>query len=169
MNKSDIDMSDFANVRAELAVRNVIALYGMAADCGDIDTALSCHCDDAEYIVSNPAAGRGADAPDLILRGHSAIADMLGSQMHQSLLPNCAHTVGPLAVKVYSDAAIALGYSRVYHQSGSAPQLMRLAFNKWDLRLQDKAWRIARRESRVMGEAAAQSLLRKTLKSWGKT
>ena len=149
-----------ARVEAELAIRNVIARYGMAADCGDIETALDCHTEDAVYVVSHPNAGRGDETGDLELRGQQAIADMLTSEMHQSLLPNCAHTVGPLVVEVTGDAAKVLGYSRVYHQQA----LMRIAINQWVMRKDNHGWKIARRESRVLGEEAAQDLLTRGLK-----
>ena len=154
MNNARLD-----KVEAELAIRNVIARYGMAADCGDIDTALECHTETATYIVSNPRAGRGSEASDLELSGHQAIADMLRSEMHQSLLPDCAHTVGPLLVEVNGNAAKVLGYSRVYHKQS----LMRLAINQWEMRKVEAEWKIARRESRVMGEEAAQDLLKNGL------
>ena len=146
-------------VEAELAIRNVIARYGMAADCDDINAALTCHTEDAVYVVSNPNAGRGDDEADLELKGHKAISDMLSSEMHQSLLPDCAHTVGPLVVDVDGDAASAFGYSRVYHDQ----KLMRLAINHWTMR-KEETWKISRRESRVMGEETAQDLLKKGIK-----
>lgn len=146
-------------VEAELAIRNVIARYGMAADCGDIDTALSCHTSDAVYVVSNPDAGRGGDGADLELIGHGSIKDMLTSDRHQSLLPDCAHTVGPLVVNVTGNTASVLGYSRVYHDQ----KLMRLAVNKWVMQSEGRTWKIARRESRVMDEGAAQALLKRGL------
>jgi len=146
-------------IEAELAIRNVIARYGMAADCGDVDTALACHTKDAIYVVSNPRAGREGEAGDLELKGHQAIADMLRSEMHQSLLPDCAHTVGPLVVKLNGDTANVLGYSRVYHKQA----LMRLAINQWTMHKDGSAWKIARRESRVMSEDAAQTLLKESL------
>ncbi len=153
MNNTRLD-----KVEAELAIRNVIARYGMAADCGDIDTALDCHTETATYIVSNPRAGRGGEASDLELKGHQAIADMLRSEMHQSLLPDCAHTVGPLLVEVNGNAAKVLGYSRVYYKQ----KLMRLAINQWEMRYQD-GWKIDKRESRLIGEPAAQNLLKNGL------
>lgn len=147
-------------VEAELAIRNIIARYGLAADCGDVDTALSCHTADAVYIVSNPNAGRDrSEEADLELYGHRAIADMLNSERHQSLIPNCAHTVGPLVIVVNSEAAKVIGYSRVYNMVKAKPHLMRLAFNRWDMRRENGKWKIARRESRVMGEEAARDLL----------
>jgi ketosteroid isomerase-like protein len=148
-----------ARVEAELAIRNVIARYGLAADCGDIGAALACHTEDAVYVVSDPNAGRGDAGDDLELRGHQAISDMLNSEMHQSLLPNCAHTVGPLVVAVGEDTAKVTGYSRVYHDQ----KLMRLAVNVWQMRKIGDAWKIARRESRVVGDAKAQDLLKLAL------
>lgn len=146
-------------VEAELAIRNVIARYGMAADCGDIQTALFCHTEDAVYIVSNPRSGRDGAAGDLELCGHKAITEMLISEMHQSLLPDCAHTVGPLLVEVQTHSADVTGYSRVYHEQ----KLMRLAINHWTMKKESGAWKIAKRESRLIGEAAAQKLLKESL------
>jgi len=146
-------------IESELAIRNVIARYGLAADCGDIATALACHTEDAVYVVSNPRAGREGNSEDLELKGHPAIADMLSSEMHQSLLPNCAHTVGPLVVELASDDAQVIGYSRVYHHHN----LIRLAINNWTMRKNQNQWKITRRESRVMGEETAQKLLKESL------
>lgn len=152
-------------ISAELAIRNVINLYGLAADCGDIDVALACHMEDAVYVVSSPRAGRDGQAEDLHLHGHQAIRDMLLSEMHQSLLPNCGHTVGPLVVRFdNATSAEVLGYSRVYNKKDDMPILMRLAFNKWNMNVDsDGSWKIARRESRVMGEEKAQDMLRKNI------
>lgn len=153
-----------SKVESELAIRNVIARYGLAADCGDSDTALACHTANAVYIVSDPDAGRHRDkSPDLKLNGHAAIKQMLTSERHQSLLPNCAHTVGPLLVEVNGDQANVLGYSRVYNIVDGQPQLMRLAFNLWGMKRDNAEWKIARRESRVMGEEAAQRMLKQEL------
>ncbi|WP_162846109.1 nuclear transport factor 2 family protein [Seongchinamella sediminis] len=145
----------------ELAIRNLIARYGMAVDCGDVQSALDCHLHDAVYVVSAPRAGReqSGENSDLDLRGHQAIRDMLGSELHQSLLPGCAHTVGPLTVEVNGDQARATGYSRLYHSSDGQPQLMRLGINAWELRRQTGRWYIARRTSRLVSEPAAQAVL----------
>lgn len=161
-----MNLDRFERVEAELAIRNVIALYGLAADCGDVETALSCHTDDAVYVVTNPNAGRGEASEDLNLIGGKAIAEMLRSELHQSLLPNCAHTVGPLVVKVEDFTARVTGYSRVYRMVDGKPELMRLAFNVWQMREVDGDWKIARRVSRVMGEAAAQDMLKAALREY---
>ena len=93
------------------------------------------------------------------LKDHQAISDLLNSDMHQSLLPDCAHTVGPLVVTIEGEKASVTGYSRVYHKQ----KLMRVAVNHWTMRIENGVWKIARRESRVVGEEAAQSLLKKAL------
>ena len=35
------------NMEAELSIRNTIARYGLAVDCGDIETAVNCHTKNA--------------------------------------------------------------------------------------------------------------------------
>lgn len=157
-------------IEAELAIRNVIARYGPAADCGDVTAALACHTHDAVYIVSNPDAGRAGSGDDLELRGHAAISEMLLSDRHQSLLAEgCAHTVGPLTVTVAGDTASVLGYSRVYNNPGGRANLMRVAFNRWDMIKTAGAWKIKRRESRVMGEAKAREMVTADLNTFGET
>lgn len=163
MSEQRIDALERRLQRAEdeLAIRNLIARYGMAVDCGDVQAALDCHLSDAVYVVSAPRAGReesGTNA-DLDLRGHQAIREMLSSELHQSLLPGCAHTVGPLTVEVEGDLARATGYSRLYHTSEGRPQLMRLGVNAWELRRHAGRWYISRRTSRLVSESAAQALL----------
>lgn len=153
-----------AKIESELAIRNVIARYGLAADSGEVQAALDCHTSDAVYIVSNPNAGRDRKAEaDLELRGHAEIVEMLSSERHQSLLLSCAHTVGPLIVEVDHDQANVLGYSRVYNFVDDQAELMRVAFNHWKMVRENNRWIIARRESRVMGEKVAQTMIREFL------
>ncbi len=152
----------------ELAVRNLVVLYGMAVDCGDTAAAVALHTADARYIVSSPRAGRddtetapsAVDGTDLVLQGRDAIAAMLESDLHQSLLPNCAHTVGPLHVDIKGGDAVVTGYSRLYQRQGDDFKLLRVAVNRWQLHKFDSSWLISCRESRLVGEAAAQRILR---------
>ncbi|MEZ5501700.1 MAG: nuclear transport factor 2 family protein [Halioglobus sp.] len=138
----------------ELAIRNLMVRYGLAVDCGDVASAVACHSSDAVYTVSAPRTGRGDDshATDLRLVGHRAIRDMLESELHQSLLPNCAHTVGPVAVEVGNGEARATGYSRLYRRQGEQFDLLRLAINEWRFSRIDCRWLIVSRESRLVGE-----------------
>lgn len=152
-------------VEDELAIRQLMARYGMAVDCDDVEAALACHSDDAVYIVSAPGAGRGDQhqEADLQLRGHPAIREMLSSPMHRSLLSGCAHTVGPATVAVNGDDARATGYSRLYHRNEDQCELLRVAVNEWHFCRRNNRWYIQSRESRLIGETAAKQLLRRGL------
>ena len=152
-------------IESELAIHNLIVKYGLAVDCNDLETAIACHSPEAEYIVSAPRA----DQYDLVLPGQQALRDMLSSDLHQSLLPNCAHTVGPITITIGNpstytaaeDSAKALGYSRVYHMG----VLMRIAVNQWQFRRYENNWLIQQRVSRIVGSEDAQLLLRSALYS----
>lgn len=147
-------------VEDQSAIQNLMTRYGLAADCGNDALAMACHTEDAEYRVSSPRAGRNGEQDDLVLRGREAIGGMLRSELHQSLLPNTAHTVGPSDIEVKGDSAWAIGYSRLYLREGEQPRLMRLSINHWAFRRVAGEWLIATRTSRLVGESAAQDILR---------
>jgi len=149
-------------VEDQLAIRNLMTRYGLAADCGNDALAMACHAEHARYVVSAPAAGREEEEEreDLVLEGREAIGAMLRSDLHQSMLPNTAHTVGPSDIEVEGDTAHAIGYSRLYLREGDQPRLMRLSINQWRFERVDGRWLIVERSSRPVGEAAAQAILR---------
>jgi hypothetical protein len=151
---------------AELEIRNLIVRYCLAVDCGNTQAALGCHTSSAIYVVSAPTSGREndtllADATnDLKLVGHTDIAAMLDSPLHRSLLPNCAHTVGPIYVDIQDNQASAVGYSRLYRKQEDTPQLMRLSINEFRFQREQGVWLISYRESRLVGSQEAQQILR---------
>lgn len=147
-------------VEDELAIRNLMTRYGLAADCGNDALAMACHAEHAQYRVSAPKAGREGEHADLVLEGREAIGEMLRSELHQSMLPNTAHTIGPSDIRVDGDHAHAVGYSRLYLREGEQPRLMRLSINQWTFQRVHRVWLIAGRQSRLVGEAAAQDILR---------
>ena len=160
---SSLDERRLQRCEDELAIRNLIARYGLAADCGDVSAAMDCYSEQAEYTVSAPESGRtdgSASSKDLVMQGRFAIGEMLRSDLHQSLLPNCAHLVHSLVVSIGSDTARATGYSQIFRQEGSAINTMRVAVNRWILSRYSSGWLIDRRESRILGEQAAQDILR---------
>lgn len=157
-------------VESELAVRNLIARYGMAVDCGDAEAAAALHTEDCIYEVAAPGTGRDdADRhtqASLVMEGRQAIRDMVLGAGHQALLPFCAHTVGPLEVSVAGNRATAMGYSRLYHDEDGVTRLMRLGFNRWHLHRHKQLWLIAGRTSCPIGSEAAQQLLRDGIGEW---
>ncbi|MEH6593768.1 MAG: nuclear transport factor 2 family protein [Halioglobus sp.] len=170
-------MSDTTNLYArlqavedELAIRNLIARYGLTVDCGDADAAAALHTADCVYEVVAPGSGRADNErhveASLFMEGPEAIREMLNGAGHQALVPNCAHTVGPLSVDVNGDSASATGYSRLYHSDGEDVRLVRLGFNHWLLRREEGSWRIQRRKSCPIGSEAAQQLLKEEISGW---
>ncbi len=147
----------------ELAIRNLIARYGTAADCGDAAAAMACHSENAVYTVSAPESGRSdrnVRKEDLVMRGREAIGEMLVSELHQSLLPRCAHMVHSLIVTVDGDEAHAFAYSQILLKEPDEIKIMRVAINRWQLGRYGSRWLIDSRESRLLGEEAAQAVLR---------
>lgn len=154
-------------VEDELAIRNVIVRYGLAADCGDIKAASTLFTKDTRYECGAPDTGRqdgdGFAQATLIMEGREAILAMLAGPEHQSFLPNCAHTNGPIAVTVNSDKAIATGYSRLYLREQQTFRLLRLSLNQWQLLKQNGQWLIHYRLSLPIGDHGAQEILKNEL------
>ncbi len=78
------------------------------------------------------------------MEGSAGVAAMVRGKGHQSLLPNCAHQVGPGVVKVDGDTAEATTYSRVYLREGDAYRVLargreRVALRPHRRRLEDPA------------------------------
>lgn len=151
------------SLEAELAIRNLMTRYGLAADCGEAEAAANCFADDALYTVAAPRAGRSGEHSDLVLEGRAAIADMLRSDLHQSMLPFTAHTTGPSEFCIAADSATAIGYSRIYLQEDAGPRLMRLAVNRWRFRKTESGWKISERHSHLVGDEATADMLRSQL------
>ncbi len=158
-------------VEDELAIRNLITRYGLAVDCGEAETAAALNTAECVYEVAAPGSGRDDgerhEEATLMMEGQAAIRDMLEGAGHQALLPNCAHTVGPLQIELDGDTASASGYSRLYHAEGETVRLVRLGLNRWWLRREEGGWRIRRRTSCPVGSDAAQQLLKEDIAGWG--
>jgi uncharacterized protein (TIGR02246 family) len=137
----------------ELAIHRLIVTYGFAVDTGDAASTASLFTADALYDVDGT----------LIMKRRSGIADMVRGQRHQSLLPNCAHTIGPAVVRVDGDRAIATAYSRIYLRKSDRVELWRLSFNRFELERRDGGWQIARRLTRMVGHEEAKDLFVRAL------
>lgn len=150
-------------LESELAIRNLMTRYGLAADCGEVEIAAACFAEDATYTVAAPKAGRDGEHDDLVLTGRAAIAGMLSSDLHQSMLPFTAHTTGPSEFKITGNQATALGYSRIYLQEDDGPRLMRLAVNRWCFVKTEHGWQISERHSHLVGQDSTAAMLRSAL------
>ncbi|HYC22383.1 MAG TPA: nuclear transport factor 2 family protein [Candidatus Bathyarchaeia archaeon] len=134
----------------ELAIQRLVVRYGFAVDTGDAEHTTELFTEDTLFDVD----GR------LIMRGREGVRDMVLGERHQALLPNCAHTIGPVVVELAGEHATVTGYTRIYLRSGEGIRLLRLGFNRWELEKRSGVWRIARRVSRQVGEEEAQQVFR---------
>lgn len=146
----------------ELAVHRLIVRYGLAVDAGEAEAAMELFTDDTVYEVAAVGTGMGGDTDrTFVMKGRDAVGQMVRSDVHQALLPNAAHTPGPVVVEVDGDRARATGYTRIYHRRGEDDfTLFRLAVNHYECVKRDDKWLIDRRRSDVLGSATVQGLMR---------
>jgi uncharacterized protein (TIGR02246 family) len=133
------------------AIRDLIASYGPAADAGDAAAVAALWTEQGVYAVHGFAEARG----------HAEIAALITGPVHQALLAEgCAHLLGPVAITLAGDSAVARGHSLVLRWTGAEFAVHRVAANRWDLTRTADGWRVARRENALLqGAEAARALL----------
>jgi uncharacterized protein (TIGR02246 family) len=139
-----------AALEDELAIHRLIVRYGLAVDVGDAEAAAAVFTEDGVYDIDGP----------LLMRGRAEVEAMVRGPRHQAMLPRCAHQIGPAVVELDGDRAVATGYSRVYVRRDDGIGIYRVSFNRWELERRDGAWLIARRTTRLLGDAEAQGVFR---------
>jgi uncharacterized protein (TIGR02246 family) len=137
----------------ELAIHRQIVSYGFAVDTGDAEATARLFSEDGVYDVDGTT----------IMNGREGIREMVRGDRHRSLLPDCAHTIGPAVVEIDGDRAVATAYSRIYRRRKSGFGLFRLSFNRFELERSGDGWQICRRTTRLLGSEAAQALFRRHL------
>jgi uncharacterized protein (TIGR02246 family) len=142
-----------AALEDELAIHRVIVRYGFAVDTGDADATAALFTPDAVYDVDGT----------LVMRGRDGVAGMVRGERHRSLLPNCAHTIGPAVVTLDGDRAVATAYSRIYLRRDGELALWRVSFNRFELERCCGAWLIARRTTRLLGHDEAHGIFERAL------
>jgi uncharacterized protein (TIGR02246 family) len=153
-------MTDLAEIVAELqkkvealederAIQAVLTRYGFAVDSGDADGTAHLYAEDCHVDIDNASFMDGRDAT----RG------IVTSPLHQSIMPNCAHVMGPFAVKLDGARAVATGYATVYVREDGQVRVWRQSYGRWELVKRDGRWQILRRTSRSVGHDEAQAML----------
>lgn len=134
------------------AIRNLIARYGPAADTGDGDGVAALWADDGSYQVGGM----------INAQGRAEIAALMTSETHQALMADgCAHLLGPVAIELNGDTAVARGHSVVFRHTGSGFEPWRVSANRWDLERSDGDWHVRRRVNAPLdGSEAARLLFR---------
>jgi uncharacterized protein (TIGR02246 family) len=132
------------------AIRELIACYGPLADSGDARGVAALWAEDGVYAIS----GMGE------AKGRAAIAALIEAPIHCQLMADgCAHVLGPVAIDLAGDAAIARGHSLVLRWSGEAFEVLRVAANRWELKRGTTGWQVTRRDNALLqGSEAARAL-----------
>lgn len=132
-----------------LELHDIMVRYGPAVDSGDADAAAGLFAEDAIYDAEGAEPMIGADG----------VRAMVNGPVHQGLLPNSAHTIGPSTLRIQGDRATATGYSRVYLREGETFRLWRVAANRWEFLRQGGEWKVAKRVNRLIGSDDAHEML----------
>jgi ketosteroid isomerase-like protein len=134
------------------AITQLIAAYGPAVDSGDAAAAAALWTDDGWYET---------DPEPLV--GAQAVADMVNGPLHQDIIGGGAgHLLGPVAITIDGDSAVAVGYSLLVRYSGDGSfSVFRCSANQWELTRTGAAWKVASRRNALLdGRAQARDLLR---------
>jgi hypothetical protein len=131
----------------QLAIYQVMAAYGPAADAGATDEAVALWAEDGVY-----------DLHARIMIGHEEIACELEGEWHQGLIGRgSAHIVSMPKVKIAGDTAIATCHSRLYRREGDGDyRVISCSANRWEFARGPQGWRVTRRVSRQL-DGSAQS------------
>jgi ketosteroid isomerase-like protein len=139
-----------ARLEAYLGIRQAVAAYGPAADCGDGDAYLALWADDAVY-----AAG------DLRLEGRAGLIEALASPFHLALIEAGSAHVSSLPYIVIEGArAVVTTENNLFKSVDGAFPAIRLSATRWEFEQDGGSWRLRRRENQLLqANTAARALL----------
>ena len=133
----------------ERAIQAVLTRYGFVVDSGDAEGTAMLYAEDCRIDLDNSA----------FMEGREATKGIVTSPLHQGIMPNCAHIMGPFAVKLDGDRAVATGYATVYVREDGQSRVWRQSYGRWELVKRDGCWQVLHRTSRSVGRDDAQALL----------
>ncbi|MEO0031051.1 MAG: hypothetical protein RIS94_809 [Pseudomonadota bacterium] len=132
------------------AIRDLIARYGPLADAGDAQALAALWTEDGVYEVVGFASAKG----------HAAIAALIEGPVHRALMDDgCAHLLGPVAVDLDGDRALARGHSVVFRHGAAEFTAHRVAANRWTLQRTAQGWRVSHRTNALLDGAATARVL----------
>ncbi len=123
----------------QVAIYQLLAAYGPAADSGSATEAVKIWADDGIY-----------DLHTQMMKGHQEIIDELEGEWHQGLIAKgSAHIVSMPLVVVSGDEAVATCHSRLYRREPDGTyKVLSCSANRWELGRIAGEWRVKRRVSR---------------------
>ena len=134
----------------QVAIYQLMAAYGPAADSGSTDRATSLWAEDGIY-----------DLHSRVMTGRGEIAQELEGEWHQGLIAQgSGHIVSMPYVVVDGDQAVATCHSRLYRREGEAYRVISCSANRWEFVRGARGWQVKRRISRRLdGSEGSHALL----------
>lgn len=133
----------------EAEVRNLLSSYGLATDGGSAEACAQIFAENCHIDIDGAA----------FMDGREQARGIVTSPLHQEIMPNSAHLMGPFHIKWEGETAIATGYATVYLREGDAVGIWRQSYGRWELIKRDGRWQVLRRTSRSTGREDCQELL----------
>jgi len=124
----------------ELAIRDTLARYCLAADSGDATAVAALFGENCAVDID------GA----VFMKGRQQVQASVESAAHQSMLPRSAHITGPFLIKRHGNKAVATGYMTLFMKA-ETPTPARQSLGQWELEKQDGQWLIVKRTARSVG------------------
>lgn len=134
-----------------LAIYELVAAYGPAADAGQADAVADIWTDDGVYEIP----GFEIDA------GRIGVRDLICSDFHQELIARgAAHVLSMPTVQLEDDHAVATGYAQVIVADGDGFRVYRTVATRWEFRREAHGWRCSHRSNQLLdGRPEARALL----------
>jgi hypothetical protein len=122
----------------QVAIYQLLASYGPAADSGSTQTAIALWAPDGVYdLHAKRMTGRGD------------IAEELEGEWHRGLIAQgSGHIVSMPQVTIAGDRAVATCHSRLYRREGETYRVISVSANRWEFARGDRGWQVTYRTSR---------------------
>jgi len=137
----------------ESQIRTVLNSYGPAVDSNDPEKTSMLYAEDCTVDIDGGWFAHGREESKNIVIG----------EVHQSILPNCAHIMGPYVIRIDGDRATASGYATIFVRSDGEVNIWRQSYQCWELVKRDDRWQVLKRISRSTGREDGHALLQAAL------
>ena len=137
----------------ESEIRNLLNRYGLCTDGGSEEETSLIFAEDCHIDIDSAA----------FMEGREQTRGIVSSPLHQEIMPNCAHVMGPFHIKWEGETAIATGYATVYLREGDVVKIWRQSYGRWEVVKRDGRWQVLKRTSRSTGRDDCQELLTRGL------
>ena len=138
-------------IEDRLAIYDLIASYGPAADAGAVEQTVALWTDDGVYDIDGVGHYRGAEE----------LASCFTSDLHQDYIHRgSAHVMSLPKVRVDGDQAMAINYATLLIRDGDHFRVQRSVASRWELVRTPGGWKVQARTNVLLdGSETGRSLL----------